>query len=86
MSGGKEGRGGRDRPHRDTLMSFSRDVPGAETIDKRRELEVRESYELGEQGVVWQQRRKSRKRWDNERERERRRKRKGERDGKREGR
>lgn len=27
-------------------MSFSRDVPGAETIDKRRELEVRESYEL----------------------------------------
>lgn len=28
-------------------MSFSRDVPGAETIDKRRELEVRESYELG---------------------------------------
>lgn len=28
-------------------MSFSRDVPGAETIDKRRELEVRESHEVG---------------------------------------
>lgn len=36
--------------HRDTLMSFSRDVPGAETIDKRRELEVRESHEVGSFG------------------------------------
>lgn len=43
--GEKEGIG-----HRDTLMSFSRDVPGAETIDKRRELEVRESHEVGSFG------------------------------------
>lgn len=32
---------------RDTLMSFSRDVPGAETIDKSRELEARDSGEEG---------------------------------------
>ena len=32
---------------RDTLMSFSRDVPGAETIDKSRELEARDSRKKG---------------------------------------
>lgn len=57
--------------YRDTLMSFSRDVPGAETIDKRRELEVRESHEGR---VVWQLRRKeakSRNKREREREKER---------------
>jgi len=66
--------------HRDTLMSFSRDVPGAETIDKRRELEVRESHEVGSFG---NKEGKKRKVGIKERERERERE-KGEREEKRE--
>lgn len=46
-NGGKREREKEGIGHRDALMSFSRDVPGAETIDKRRELEVRESHEVG---------------------------------------
>lgn len=50
--GGGGGKG--DRPPRHVNEFFEGRAGRAKTIDKRRELEVRESREVG---VVWQQRR-----------------------------